>query len=388
MQKLKNKLKKFFGKLQNVIKKVFKNKKATIILILALILIVICITIFTANGIKKQLQKIKELENKPLIEYEIKEETADDETYKILIKFNSVDGLETVKYFNKDNKEVQLNCHGKHVLALDYVATDRADYEFKIKINGQDEKTEVMHFEVPRIKGTYSLNNGIYVNEPDLSGYTKENTRYLYLNENGKLIPGNWITDEKPQNWYNYKEQNWANIYVESKGIESSYVWIPRYAYKQDTQNSISGNERMDVKFINTYNEYINPETNEVTTWEELKEQGYKMPEAFQWKNSKDISLIIPGYWMSKYQLSELGSSYKINYNLMATKTAFNVNNFTNNVSTATQYTYAINGKIVNTSNTLENYSFENANPDGDNYINITALDSNGCILRKYDKEI
>ena len=173
MQKLKDKLKKFFYKFQNVIKKVLKNKKATIILILALILIFICITIFAANIIKKQLQKIEELESKSLIEYEIKEQV-DDEICKILIKFNSLDGLETVKYTSqKSGDEVQLKCNGKHVLAIDYVAADRTDYEFKIKINGQNEKTEVMHFEIPRIKGTYSLNNGIYVNEPDLSRICK-----------------------------------------------------------------------------------------------------------------------------------------------------------------------------------------------------------------------
>lgn len=172
MQKLKDKLKKYFYKLQNVIKKVSKNKKATIILILALILIVICITIFTAHGIKKQLQKVKELENKPLIEYEIKEQV-DEENCKILIKINSVEALETVKYLNKNNEEVELNCHEKHILAIDWDATDREDYEFKIKEKNKDEKTEVMHFEVPRIKGAYSLNNGIYVNEPDLSRICK-----------------------------------------------------------------------------------------------------------------------------------------------------------------------------------------------------------------------
>lgn len=57
--------------------------------------------------------------------------------------------------------------------------------------------------------------------------------------------------------WYDYKEKKWANIYVENEGRESYFVWIPRYCYKVDVENSTSGNERMDVKFINTYNEYI-----------------------------------------------------------------------------------------------------------------------------------
>ncbi len=81
------------------------------------------------------------------------------------------------------------------------------------------------------------------------------------MNDDKNLVPGNWITDEEPIKWYNYKKQEWANIYVESSGIENYYVWIPRYCYKIDTQNSVPGNERMDVKFINTYNEYIDGET-------------------------------------------------------------------------------------------------------------------------------
>ena len=91
---------------------------------------------------------------------------------------------------------------------------------------------------------------------------------------------------------------------------------------------------------------------------------------------------------MSKYQLSELGSDYKIDYNLQATEKTFNVNNFTNNVSTkASSYTYAINGKIVNTSTELNNYEFENANPEGENILNVTALDANGCIVGSMTKK-
>ena len=52
MQKIKDKLKRSFYKLHNVIKKLLKNRKTAIILIFALILIVICITFFTVNIIK------------------------------------------------------------------------------------------------------------------------------------------------------------------------------------------------------------------------------------------------------------------------------------------------------------------------------------------------
>ena len=362
-----------------------KINKKIMLIVASILLLASFITVITTQ-IVNQI-RIKQLESKSLIEYEIKEFMEDGETCKVLIKINSVEGIETIKYISQQTKnEVELRCNGKMTVAIDYVAIDKNDYEFKIKLKDKEEQTEILHFEVPRIAGNYTLINGLYVNEPDVSGFVQENTRYIYADSNGNLVPGNWLTYDKPQNWYDYKNQNWANIYSESNGVDSFYVWIPRYVYKIDESNSVVGNERMDVKFINTDNEYIDGVTGTKLTYKELKEQGYQLPEAFSWENNKDEPLIIPGYWMSKYQLSEL-DEYKINYSLAASRTHFNVNNLTNNTTNATKYTYAINGKIVHESNTLENYSFDNAMPNDVNIINVTALDANGSIVGSMTKK-
>ncbi len=362
-----------------------KINKKIMLIVASILLLASFITVITTQ-IVNQI-RIKQLESKSLIEYEIKELMEDGETCKILIKVNSVEGIETIKYISQQtNSEVELKCNGKMTVAIDYVAIDKKDYEFKIKLKDKEEQTEILHFEIPRIAGNYTLINGLYVNEPDVSGFVQENTRYIYADSNGNLVPGNWLTYDKPQNWYDYKNQNWANIYSESNGVDSFYVWIPRYVYKVDESNSVVGNERMDVKFINTDNEYIDGVTGTKLTYKELKEQGYQLPEAFSWENNKDEPLIIPGYWMSKYQLSEL-DEYKINYSLAASRTHFNVNNLTNNTTNATKYTYAINGKIVHESNTLENYSFDNTMPNDVNIINVTALDANGSIVGSMTKK-
>ena len=362
-----------------------KINKKIMLIVASILLLASFITVITTQ-IVNQI-RIKQLESKSLIEYEIKEFMEDGETCKVLIKINSVEGIETIKYISQQtNSEVELKCNGKMTVAIDYVAIDKKDYEFKIKLKDKEEQTEILHFEIPRIAGNYTLINGLYVNEPDVSGFVQENTRYIYADSNGNLVPGNWLTDDKPQNWYDYRNQNWANIYSESNGVDSFYVWIPRYVYKVDESNSVVGNERMDVKFINTDNEYIDGVTGTKLTYKELKEQGYQLPEAFSWKNNKDEPLIIPGYWMSKYQLSEL-DEYKINYSLAASRTYFNVNNLTNNTTNATKYTYAINGKIVHESNTLENYSFDNTMPNDVNIINVTALDANGSIVGSMTKK-
>ena len=107
-------------------------------------------------------------------------------------------------------------------------------------------------------------------------------------------------------------------MYVESEGIDSYYVWIPRYVYK------ISENERMDVKFVDINNSYTDAETAKITSWQELQGQGYQVPEAFYFGDDEsDYSknTPIPGYWMSKYQLSELTDSddYIVDFSTTAT---------------------------------------------------------------------
>ena len=359
------------------------NKKIAIIII-AIILLASCIITITTQ-IVRQI-RIKQLEDKPLIDYIVKEELEDEE-YQIIITITNTKGIETIKYISQETEnEIELRCNGKMTIGIDYVVKDKTDYKFKIKIKDEEEKEETMHFEVPRIKGNYTLVDGLYVNEPDISGFAKENTRYIYKDEHENLVPGEWLTGNKPSKWYNYKNRDWANIYSEINGIESYYVWIPRYVYKKDDKNSQTGNERMDIKFINTDNEYIEGETGKKLSWEDLKKQGYKLPEAFKWQNNREEPLIIPGYWMSKYQLSEL-KGYKLNYNLNATKESFKVSNFTNNLTDVAKYTYAINGVIVNNSETLEEYLFNNTTPNEMNVINITALDANGSILASMTKK-
>lgn len=214
-----------------------KINKKIIIIVASIFLLASFITIVTTQ-IVRQI-RIKQLEDKPLLEYVLKEVIDYDEKCKIVVKITNVDGLETVKYISpKTNKEVELKCNGKMTVAIDYEAIENESYEFKIKVKGKAEQTESFIFKIPRIEGNYVLSDGIYVNEPDTSGFVEGNTRYMYADSNGNLVPGNWFTGDKPDNWYNYKERKWANIYSENNGVDSFYVWIPRYVYKVDENNS------------------------------------------------------------------------------------------------------------------------------------------------------
>ena len=214
--------------------------------------------------------------------------------------------------------------------------------------------------------------------------------------KDGYLVPGTWINKKPEDDWYDYKNQKWANLYVESNGIESYYVWIPRYAYKVDNEKSTTGNERMDVKFVDLYNNYKDEVTDEVTTWETLQAQGYKIPEAFYWGDSENYleNTPIPGYWMSKYQLSELTDSdtYIVDFSTVATSTAITIQNITVNSERLeangkqiAEYQYALNGKIIHTSKDGGNYTITGLSK-GNKSINVTIVDANGEILGSMTK--
>ena len=51
---------------------------------------------------------------------------------------------------------------------------------------------------------------------------------------------------------YDYNNQEWANAVVTIDGVESYFVWIPRYAYKINytTPGTPSRGGTIDVKFL------------------------------------------------------------------------------------------------------------------------------------------
>ena len=246
------------------------------------------------------------------------------------------------------------------------------------------------------VNGNYEEVNGVYMCTPKLNqGFSKEHTRYINVRED-KLTPGNWINKKPDDDWYDYdgetdeagnviKGPTWANLYVENNGIESYYVWIPRYVYKT------AENERMDVKFVNLQNTHIEAKTQVQTSWEELQAQGYKLPEAFQWDNDANGTIEageeLPGYWMSKYQLSDLGE-YALDFTTVSTVTSITIENI--NVKTTedrpvAKYQYAINGKVVYESTDGGNYTVKGL-VKGDKAVNVTALDSNGEIIGSHTR--
>lgn len=371
------------------LKKIKKSNRIIIGISIVSLLIIIISFSLVRNVIiaNKEKSKAEELSN---FSWETKLFTVNDDytyTFMCLVTVQEVEGIETIKY-EKDGKEITVNGNGKQKVGIDFSAIENTDYEFKIKPVGKAEKKEILNAK-RKVSGadTYKLINGVYVNTPFLENFNSKYTRYLTVKDENTLTPSNWIFDDEPQNWYDYNNQKWANVYVEAEGVEAYYVWVPRYVYKldQDTQRS-------DVKFVDVYNNYTDAKTGVVTSYKDLVEQGYQLPEAFDFGDGNNdngvLMTSLSGYWISKYQLSEL-AKFNIDYNMTAGKSSIVLNNYTNNVTDkASSYTYSLNGKIVNTATNLDEYTFTGLTENETYIVNLTALDANGSIVGSMTKTL
>lgn len=371
------------------LKKIKKSNRIIIGISIVSLLIIIISFSLVRNVIiaNKEKSKAEELSN---FSWETKLFTVNDDytyTFMCLVTVQEVEGIETIKY-EKDGEEITVNGNGKQKVGIDFSAIENTDYEFKIKPVGKAEKKEILNAK-RKVSGadTYKLINGVYVNTPFLENFNSKYTRYLTVKDENTLTPSNWIFDDEPQNWYDYNNQKWANVYVEAEGVEAYYVWVPRYVYKldQDTQRS-------DVKFVDVYNNYTDAKTGVVTSYKDLVEQGYQLPEAFDFGDGNNdngvLMTSLSGYWISKYQLSEL-AKFNIDYNMTAGKSSIVLNNYTNNVTDkASSYTYSLNGKIVNTATNLDEYTFTGLTENETYIVNLTALDANGSIVGSMTKTL
>ena len=130
----------------------------------------------------------------------------------------------------------------------------------------------------------------------------------------------NWIkVTDITEEWYNYENKEWANVVLgdatfnadgtldESKAY-TQLVWIPRFAYKIETQYHTggSGAGNIDVVFIDANNQNKNKTTTYGTTYTGGTAGGasneYVVHPAFDYGGTK-----LTGFWMGKFESSHTG---------------------------------------------------------------------------------
>ncbi len=164
-----------------------KKELLVITIIILIILAAISISLITkvvlTDKAEEKIKKAEELENKPLLEYEIID-AIDKKTCQILVRINSIDGIESVKYVDpKTDEEIELKANGKLTVAIDYKVADKVNYEFIIKVKGKEEKVENVYLDMDVWKKTkYPVlsNNRINNMEKlDQYGNVEEYRRFL-----------------------------------------------------------------------------------------------------------------------------------------------------------------------------------------------------------------
>ena len=130
-----------------------------------------------------------------------------------------------------------------------------------------------------------------------------------YFNEDFAVYsePVNDIYDE---DWYDYSSiaPNWANVKMNDN---TYYVWIPRFAYKiQDfyigTNYSTIPSSAIKILFLKENTDYL--------ANGDVLPAGYQVHPAFKYKNEAGNTVNIPGFWVAKYNITDLVDVvYKLN---------------------------------------------------------------------------
>ncbi len=187
-------------------------------------------------------------------------------------------------------------------------------FEIGIKVKGYDSYEDFILETGSVSGGDYEEIGEIYVNTPDLTGFSKANTYYVTYDDQGKNETiGGRIVEEAPKGWYDYKNKIWANVVTKSGQNMAYWVWIPRYAYKityytdsalssPSEGNAVTQYGDIDVKFLSKGDIYKEKTASgEIIqkTLNQLQADGYILPESFTWDEQP-----LSGYWVSKYEVS------------------------------------------------------------------------------------
>ena len=131
---------------------------------------------------------------------------------------------------------------------------------------------------------------------PNLKNFKAEDTKLIYYTQDGKNSieveysenPEQKINqDGKEYYFYNYENKIWANVKCMANGLESYWVWIPRYAYKIESGQA-------SVIFVDKDDKPLDTQK-----YGESLPEGYKLHSAFKQKDG------LEGIWFSKYEPTE-----------------------------------------------------------------------------------
>ena len=152
--------------------------------------------------------------------------------------------------------------------------------------------------------GEYVRHGDVWLNEPDLSGFSTGNTYYVVYGSDNQTVSAQTadykIYNEVPDGWYDYStgSKKWANVVTIANQHIAYWVWIPRYVYKVTNQSN-PDLEAVDIRFVNTSNQWTDSNGN-TYEYSQLQAEGYMLPDAFTYGEEA-----LAGIWVAKYEISD-----------------------------------------------------------------------------------
>ncbi len=146
---------------------------------------------------------------------------------------------------------------------------------------------------------------------PDMSNFNSSNTKLIYYNLQDLTDTKEMPYSENPSQtytengttyyFYKYVDKIWANVKCTANGLETNWVWIPRYAYKLGSAtNTLTiglHTGEADIILVDENDKPIDTEK-----WGNKLPEGYRVHDAFNQDGN------MKGIWFSKYEPSQVVS--------------------------------------------------------------------------------
>ena len=133
------------------------------------------------------------------------------------------------------------------------------------------------------------------------------------IKDNMELVKwdGSQFVPDDTNSSYDYSNQEWANAIVTIEGVESYFVWIPRYEYKITYYTD--GNKATTSE---TPTEYGTIDIKFIPTSKTTADEGYIIHPAFTSDiNNGGWNEELPGIWVGKYESSLVNKADSSNIN-------------------------------------------------------------------------
>lgn len=172
------------------------------IIVLFSVIIIITLNLIYSIKIQNVIKKIfneETLQNESLtssIGYEVKK--LDGNNYEILITVSSVNGIESIKYVNENNEEIELSCSKKLKVTIDRKVENLKTYYFTVKRVGENEKIEPLYIneqtnmEIKTAQDLKTFCDKVNIGET-FSGATVQLLNDIDLSSICSSTIGNWI---------------------------------------------------------------------------------------------------------------------------------------------------------------------------------------------------